>query len=273
MHAAERTRLDPSARTGWSASCRGAVPGALTSVLGVLALVYGFSTAGSTSWNSVPTVGSVLVGVALLILFVHLQRRTAHPVLPMAVVRDRDRGGAYLTVALGGIGVFGVFLFLAYHLQQIRRFTSIETGLAFVPMVVATAVLSILAGGVLLPRVGARAVVTGGFVLAAGTWGFTRLTADAGYPTGVLPGLLLCGAGLGMLFGPAMNLATSRIEPAHAGAAAVVNASQQIGAAIGTALLNAVAVGAADDHRVDRSARAADVLDSATVHGNRAASG
>lgn len=242
----------------------------------MLALVYGFSAAEQTSWTSLPTIGSLLIGAGLIALFVRLQKKVAHPILPMAVVLDRDRAGAYLTVGLGGIGIFGVFLFLAYHLQHIRGFTPLGTGVAFVPMVVAMATLSILAGSVLLPRTGARTVVATGFVLAtSGAWSFTWLTVDSSYTTGVLPGLLLTGAGLGMLFGPAMNLATSRIDPPHAGAAsAMVNASQQIGAALGTALLNTVAVGATGNYLLAHGATSEttrDVLDSATVHGNRVA--
>lgn len=248
------------------------LPGMVTSVLGVLALVHGCSAAERDGWTSPVTLLSLAGGTVLLGLFVLVQTRVSHPLLPLRVVRDRNRGAAYLMVALAGVGMFGVFLFLAYHLQQALGFSALMTGAAFLPMVVSLVVLAIVAGGVLLPRLGPRPVVVGGFLLtAAGTALFTGLSVDSGYATGILPGLLITGCGFGLIFGPAMNLATDRVGPADAGAAsALVNAGQQIGAAIGTALLNTIAVSAAAAHLATRS-EAPDAAARASVHGNTVA--
>jgi EmrB/QacA subfamily drug resistance transporter len=256
--AADRPRLD--------------LPGMITSVLGVFALVYGCSLAEREGWTSPVTLGALAAGVLLLALFVWIETRVAQPLLPMRVVLDRNRGGAYLMVAIAGIGMFGVFLFLAYHLQQVLAFTPLMTGTAFLPMVVSMVVMAIVTGGVLLPRTGPRPVVVGGFVLTAvGTALFTGLTVQSGYAGGVLPGLLIAGAGFGLIFGPAMDLATARVSPADAGAAsAMVNAGQQVGAAIGTALLNTIAVSATSaylaTHREAPGAAA-----QASVHGSTVA--
>ncbi|MEU9887755.1 MFS transporter [Sphaerisporangium sp. NPDC051011] len=248
------------------------LPGMVTSVLGVLALVYGCSAAERDGWTSPVTLGTLAAGVLLLGLFVWIQTRVSQPLLPMRVVRDRNRGGAYLMVAIAGVGMFGVFLFLAYHLQQVLGFSALMTGAAFLPMVVSMVVMAIVTGSVLLPRTGPRAVVVGGFLLTAlGTSLFTGLTVHSGYASGILPGLLIAGAGFGLIFGPAMNLATDRVGPADAGAAsAMVNAGQQVGAAIGTALLNTIAVSATSSYLADHP-ETPDAAAQASVDGNTVA--
>ncbi|MFJ5837380.1 MFS transporter [Streptomyces shenzhenensis] len=244
--------------------------GTITSVLGVLALVYGCSTAERDGWTSAVTLGSLAAGVLLLALFVFIQTCVSQPLLPMRVVRDRNRAGAYLMVAVAGVGMFGVFLFLAYHLQQVLGFTALTTGAAFLPMVIAMVVMAIVTGGILLPRTGPRTLVTAGFLLtAAGTALFTALDVHSTYAAGILPGLFITGAGFGLIFGPAMNLATDRVDAADAGAAsALVNAGQQIGAAIGTALLNTIAVSATTCYLTTHTA---DAAMQASVHGNAVA--
>ena len=245
--------------------------GVLTSVFGVFAVVYGFSAAEHSSWTSPVTIGSIALGVALLALFVFIETRVPDPVLPMGVVLNRNRGGAYLMVAIAGIGMFGVFLFLTYHLQQVLGFTPLMTGVAFVP-VIGFLVIGAIGAGVVLPRTGPRVIVITGLVLAAlGTTLFTGLTSVSGYAGGVLPGLVIIGAGFGLVFGPAMNLATYGAAPSQCGAAsAMVNAGQQLGAAIGTALLNTIAVSGAAGYLAGR-AGTPDLATQATIHGNRVA--
>lgn len=248
------------------------LPGMVTSVVGVFALVYGCSAAERDGWTSPVTLGALGAGVLLLALFGWIETRVAQPLLPMRVVLDRNRGAAYLMVAIGGIGMFGVFLFLAYHLQQVLAFTPLMTGVAFLPMVVSMVAVAIVTGGVLLPRTGPRPVVVGGFVLTAvGTALFAGLTVHSGYAGGILPGLLIAGAGFGLIFGPAMDLATARVDPADAGAAsAMVNAGQQVGAAIGTALLNTIAVSATSAYLVNHP-EAPGAAAQASVQGNTVA--
>jgi EmrB/QacA subfamily drug resistance transporter len=248
------------------------LPGMVTSVLGVLALVYGCSAAERDGWTSQVTLGALAAGMLLLGLFVWIQTRVSQPLLPMRVVRDRNRGGAYLMVAIAGVGMFGIFLFLAYHLQQVLGFSALMTGVAFLPMVISMVVMAIVTGGVLLPRTGPRLVVVGGFLLTAvGTALFTSLTVQSGYAGSILPGLLITGSGFGLIFGPAMNLATDRVAAADAGAAsALVNAGQQIGAAIGTALLNTLAVSATTSYLTTHP-KTPDAAAQASVHGNTVA--
>jgi EmrB/QacA subfamily drug resistance transporter len=244
------------------------VPGAATSFVGLIALVYGFSRAEQSGWTSVSTLAVLGGGVVALVLFVRIESRARDPLLPLEVVLDRTRGGAYLTVALAGVGMFGVFLFLAYHLQQVLSLSALATGAAFLPMVVSLVAMAIVSGGTLLPRFGPRVTTVAGFALAAvGTALLTLLTVDSGYATAILPGLIVVGTGFGLLFGPAMNLATDRVAPGQAGAAsAMVNASQQIGAAVGTALLNTLAVGVTSAYVADHGA--ADAAQ-ALLNGNR----
>lgn len=244
--------------------------GALTSTLGVLAIVYGLTIAESRSWTDPVTLAAMVAGLTLLVLFVRVENKAIRPILPMRVVVDRNRAGAYLMVAVAGVGMFGVFLFLTYHLQVVGGFTPLETGLAFLPMVLMLVIGAILSGSILLPRVGARALaVTGLAVAAVGAASFTAIGADTAYAAGVLPGLAIAGAGFGLVFGPAMNLATLRVTPEDAGAAsAMVNAGQQLGAAFGTALLNTVALGASAANLSTRpEASAVDAL----IYGNTVA--
>src|SRR5213078_1698049 len=119
------------------------IPGAVTASAGLVGLVYGLSNAETHGWGASLTSAALSVGVALLAAFIAIERRVEHPLLPLRVVADRRRGGAYLAVAIVGAGMFGVFLFLTYYLQQTLRFSPLETGLAFLPMmatVMATAI-------------------------------------------------------------------------------------------------------------------------------------
>src|SRR5690606_22034974 len=157
------------------------------------------------------------------------------PILPMRVVLDRNRGGAYLMVAIAGIGMFGAFLFLTYHLQVIGKFTPLMTGLAFLPMVVMLVIGAIFAGSVLLPRLGAGALALRGVGTAAiGAPSFRGTCVRCMSAAGLLPDLLVVVGGLGLVSGPAMALATFGVagEEAHA-ASEVVNAAQEVGAASG----------------------------------------
>src|SRR5439155_20574516 len=143
------------------------VPGTLTAVLGLFALVYGFSHAETASWGSPVTLGFLGAGVALLAAFVVIERRVAHPLLPLGVVLDRNRGGSYIAIAIVGIGMLGAFFFLTFYLQQTLGFSPVEAGVGFLPIIAAVIVSSIAASTALLPRIGPRPLVTLGMVFAA----------------------------------------------------------------------------------------------------------
>ncbi|MCW2992556.1 MAG: transporter [Conexibacter sp.] len=222
------------------------IPGTITASAGLFGLVYGFSHAAQTSWSNGTTIGFLVAGVVLLAIFVAIQQRVANPLLPLRVILDRDRGGSYLAIGLTGIAIFGVFLFLTYYLQQNLGFSPIKTGLAFLPMTFLIMFTATVSQTKLLPKVGARPLVGAGLVLGCvGMLYLTGIGAHSSYWTHVFPGLVVMGAGFGLIFAPAIATATLGVEPGDAGvASAMVNTMQQIGGSIGTALLSTLAASA-----------------------------
>ncbi|WP_028061358.1 MFS transporter [Candidatus Solirubrobacter pratensis] len=222
-------------------------PGTAAASAGVFALVFGFSKAETRGWSDALTLGFLAGGVLLLAIFVAIERRAAHPLLPLRVVADRNRGGAYLAAGLVAIGMFGVFLFLTYYLQQTLGFSPVETGLAFLPMVGAIMLTATTSTAKLLPRLGPRPLIPAGMTLAAaGMVLLTGIGVGSTYAGDVLPGLLVMGLGIGLVMAPAMNTATAGVAAHDAGvASAMVNTAQQVGGSIGTALLSSIAASAA----------------------------
>lgn len=237
-------------RTARDRTARLDVPGALLVGGGLFGLVYGFSNAESHDWGSPQTWGWLAAGAFLLIVFAVWQTKSSHPLLPLRVLLDRNRGASFISVLISGAGMFGVFLFLTYYLQQSLGYTPIETGLAFLPMTGALMITSTLASSVLLPRIGPKPVVPLGMGLAAaGMVWMTALDVNSSYVGDILPTLVVTGMGLGLVMPPAMSLATAGVDAGDSGvASATVNAMQQVGGSIGTALLNTLATSAATDY-------------------------
>ncbi|GIF20381.1 EmrB/QacA subfamily drug resistance transporter [Actinoplanes tereljensis] len=231
------------------------IPGAVAAIVGLVGLVYGLGKAETDGWTAAATLIPIIVGVVVLIAFVFIELRVPHPLLPLRVVLDRNRGGSYASIGIAGAGMFGIFLFLTYYLTQFLSFTPIQTGLAFLPMLGAIMLSATTAGSILTPKVGPRPLVPVGALIAAGGMAFmTRLDLDSTYASGVLPGLLVIGLGLGLVFAPTQNAATSGVEHADAGvASAMVNTMQQIGGSIGTALLSSFAASAATNYMVGKT--------------------
>ena len=230
---------DPDVRIDW--------PGTVLVVGGLVSVVYGLSEAETQGWRAPTTLVLLAAGVVLLVMFVLVEQRAAHPLLPLRIVLNRFRGGALLAIGLSAIGVFGIFLFLTYYLQLTLNYSPVKSGLAFLPMIAAIVAASTISSGVLMPRVGPRPLISAGMLLAAG--GLSLLAAQLGlrtsYVAWILPSLLLVGAGLGLVFGCALNAATYDTGAADAGvASAMVNTNQQVGGSIGTALLNTLAASA-----------------------------
>jgi EmrB/QacA subfamily drug resistance transporter len=244
------------------------IPGAITASAGLFGLVYGFSNAETHGWGTPLTIAALAAGVALLAAFVAIERRVDHPLLPLRVVADRGRAGAYLAVAIVGAGMFGVFLFLTYYLQQTLGFSPLETGLAFLPMMAVIMPTGAIGQTRLVPRFGTRRLVTLGMALGATAMlMLTGVTVDSSYATHVLPGLMVMGLGLGLIMAPAMSTATLGVDRRDAGvASAMVNTGQQIGGSIGTALLSTLASGAASNYGAAHRP-AADLVAQAAVHG------
>jgi EmrB/QacA subfamily drug resistance transporter len=222
------------------------LPGAALVSASMFCLVYGFSNASSHNWHTPSTYGFLASGAALLALFAFWQTRTANPLLPPRVVLDRNRGGAYLAMLIVGAGMFGIFLFLTYYLQQTLHYSPVVTGVAFLPMVAMIVVSANLSNIVLMPRLGPKPVVASGMLLAAVSMAWlTRIGLHSGYVAVVLGPLLVAGTGFGFAIAPAMSTGTLGVAPQDAGvASAVLNAGQQIGGSIGTSLLNTLAASA-----------------------------
>ncbi|WP_330249788.1 MFS transporter [Nocardia sp. NBC_00565] len=226
------------------------IPGTLVVTAALFGIVYGFSHAESTSWTNPVTLGFLIGGAVLLAVFVFIETRVANPLLPLRIVLDRTRGGSFLTVFVMGIGMFAIFLFLTYYMQLSMGYSPIKTGLAFLPMVAGMVVSSTTVPSLLLPKVGPKIVVSGGFLVAAlGMAWLTQIGLDSGYVTHILPALILMGLGLGGAMSTAFQGATAGVHHEDAGvASAMINTSQQVGGSIGTALLSTIAASAATDY-------------------------
>jgi EmrB/QacA subfamily drug resistance transporter len=242
--------------------------GTVVGSAGIFALVYGFSEADRTSWGASTTLAFLAAGVALLLVFVAVERRSDHPLLPLWIVADRNRGGSLLAMLLTTIGIYGVFFFVTFYLQQTLGYSPVKSGLAFLPMVAAIIATSTTSSTVLLPRLGPRPLIPSGMVLAAiGMLLLTGLDTHSTYLGHLLPGLVVTGVGLGLVFAPGFNTATQGIERDDAGVgSATVNTAQQVGGSIGTSLLNTVATTATSNFLVGKTVSAG-VVATATVHG------
>jgi EmrB/QacA subfamily drug resistance transporter len=227
-------------------------PGAVLACAGLFGIVFGFSHAETAGWTAPLTIGSLAAGVLLLAAFAFAERRSSHPLLPLRIITDRTRGGAYLAVGLTGIAIFGTFLFLTYYLQVVKGYSPLTTGLLFLPMIACIMVSSNLSSIVALPRVGPRALIASGMLLGAGGLAYlAQLTVTSSYPGGVLPALLVMGLGFGMIFAPAINTATAGVARQDSGvASALVNTMQQVGGSIGTSALSTIALTATASYLV-----------------------
>jgi EmrB/QacA subfamily drug resistance transporter len=253
-------RPESRARMDWA--------GVVLASAGLFGIVYGFSHAELSGWSAPLTVGSLVGGAVLLAAFAFAESRVSHPLLPLRVIVDRARGGSYISVGLTGIAVFGVFLFLTYYLQDIKGYSPLTSGLAFLPMIACILLSSNTSSILLLPRVGPRALIVTGMVLGGGAMGYlTQLTVSSGYAANIVPALIALGLGFGMIFSPAINTATAGVARRDSGvASALVNTMQQVGGSVGTAALSTVALTATATyltaHHVGRLAPA-----TAAVHG------
>lgn len=226
------------------------VPGVVAVSGGMFCLVYGLSNAATHSWRTPSTWGFLAAGVALLIVFAFWQFRAAQPLLPPRIVLDRNRGSAYLAILILGVGIYGIFLFLIYYMQVSLGYSAITSGVALLPMIVFTAVGATVGNSVLMPRFGPKPLVAAGLLInaAAMAW-LTRIGVDSGYASALLGPLSVAGIGAGLIYGGAADTGTSGVEPRDTGvASACINTGQQLGGAIGTALLNTIAVSAATSY-------------------------
>ena len=217
------------------------VPGVLLSALGLVSLVYGFSKAAEegVGWSDPVTLTLLAAAAVLLVAFVLYERRASHPLLPLRVVLDRNRGGSYVIFLLVGAGIFAIFLFLTFYFQQTLGYSPLESGFAFLPFSGGI----ILGAGIvsqLLPRVGPKPLMIVGLAMAvAGMLWLVGIGETSSYVTEVLPALIVMSVGMAAVFVPTSSTALVGVEEHDAGiASAVLNTSQQVGGSLGLALLN-----------------------------------
>lgn len=237
-------------------------PGAVTVTLGVVALVYGLSDAGTSGWGSARVMTTLAAAVVLLAAFVVIETRTAAPMVPLSIFRHRPLSIANALFATLGVTLTAVVYFLSLYEEQVLGYSAIRTGLTLVPMTVMTAIGAI-ASQKMVPIFGPRVLlIAGGTIAAVGMAWLSRIPVHSGYAAHVLGPTLIAGAGMSLMFVPIVAAATLGIDRQHAGlASGLVNMSRQVGGAIGLAILVTVA---ASDARHSGLSEAAGV-----VHGYR----
>jgi len=223
------------------------VPGAVTGTGGVALLVYGLSKAatgqdGVSHWGDAQVLASLTASVVLLVSFVLIEMRSSRPLLPMRVLADRNRSGAYLIMLCVGTGLFGLFFFLTVFLQTVLGYSAIRTGLAYLPFPVGLVTASAVASQ-LVPRTGPRSLIlTGTAMVAGGIFWLSRLTEHASFFSHLLGPQLVSSFGLGLVFVPLALVALHNVAEQDSGvASSLLNTAQQVGGAIGLALLGTVA--------------------------------
>ena len=234
--------LIPRART--STKGTGADPvGTFSITLGLFALVFGFSSAESSSWSSAVTIVSFVIGAALLTLFGLTEARVRSPLFPLRILADRTRATTLFILLLASVGLYAEFLFLTYYLQRNLGFSPLIAGVAFLPQTAGTIAVATLGSGLIMRRLPPGVVLPGSMIGAAGgMFWLSQISTQADYLSTVLPAVILLGASLGAAFTAAFSLAVVGVDPDDAGvASAAVNAMQQIGGSVGPSLFNTIA--------------------------------
>ena len=244
------------------------LPGTVVVSAGLFSLVYGFSHAETDGWANGITIGFLIAAGVLLTAFVVMQRRATNPLLPLRIVLDRNRGGAYLAMFMAAAGMFAVFLFLTYYLQRSQGYSAVMTGVAFLPMTGMILVTTSIASTMLMTRVSPRILIPAGMLVSGvGMYLLTRIGLDVSYASTVLPATLLLGVGLGLVFAPAFNLGTLGVRASDSGvASATVNTMQQVGGSVGTALLNTIAASAATSYLSSHTGPVQQLQANAAIH-------
>jgi EmrB/QacA subfamily drug resistance transporter len=223
------------------------LPGAITGSLGLGALVYGLSYAATTPdgvshWGDTKVIVSLVAAVVLLVSFGFIEVRSKQPLVPMRVLRSRDRTGAYLISLCVGTALFGMFFFLTLFVQNVWGYSPLKTGIAYLPLIG----MVILASGVasqLVTRIGARPLMLAGSVVATGgLFWLSRINENSHYVSGLLGPMLVTALGMGLIFVPLSLVSLIKVADADAGvASSLLNVGQQVGGSIGLAILGTVA--------------------------------
>ncbi len=228
------------------------IPGAVTATVGLVSLVYGLTHAASDGWTDGVTLACIAAGVVLIALFLTIEYRSRHALMPFRVLASRTRAVSFVAMLVVGAGMFAMFYFLGLYLQQVLGYSPVKSGLAFLPFS-AGIVFAAQTASFLITRVDPRWISAPGAVLAAaGMWGLSRLEVDSSYLGGLLPYMLLIAVGLGLVFVPLTLTAVSGVAREDSGVgSAVLNTMQQVGGAIGLAVLSTVSATAATDRAAE----------------------
>ena len=221
--------------------------GAVLSTGGMLLLVYGIVTAPDAGWSSLRTIAELAGAAVLLALFVMNERRQQHPLLPLSIFRVKGLAAADVTQVIAMAGFVSMFFFLTLYMQDVLRYSPIRTGLAYLPVCAGVGIGSGITSKV-LSRVGARTVIVAAALVAAvGVFYLSRIPVHGSYVTDLLPGLVIMALGLGGLFVGVTAAANAGVPSDKAGlAASLLNASNQVGGALGLAILAAIATSHTD---------------------------
>jgi EmrB/QacA subfamily drug resistance transporter len=243
------------------------VAGALTSTAGMAALVYAFIRAASNGWADRLTLAAFAAAAALLTAFLVTETHTAHPVTPLRLFADQGRAASYLVRLLLVAGMFGMFFFLTQFLQEVLGFSPLRAGIAFLPMTAALFAVSRLTPR-LVPRFGPKPLMVAGLLpVVAGMAWLAQISPATTYTSGILGPMLLIGTGMGVAFVPLTMASLRGVAPQDSGAAAsMVNVMQQVGGALGLAILVTVA-GRAARHAAAPATAALSSAHQIVVHG------
>jgi EmrB/QacA subfamily drug resistance transporter len=224
------------------------VPGAVLVTGGLVVLVYAITQANGYGWGSVETIGLFAAAAALLAAFIGWEARTREPLMPFSIFRLRTLVGANLVGLIMGTAMFAMFLMLTLYMQQVLTYSAMKTGVAYLAVAGTAIVWSTLAAS-LVTRIGVKPVLVAGMTfLSVGLLYFTQVSVGGSYVGDLLPGFLLISVGLGFSFVPISIAALAGVQPSEAGlASGLLNTSQQIGGALGIAVLSAIATSATND--------------------------
>ncbi len=248
------------------------LPGAITGSVGLAALVYGLSSAatspnGVSHWGDTKVIVSLVIAVVSLVAFGFIEARSKHALVPIRVLRSRDRTGSYLIMLCVGTALFGMFFFLTLFLQNVWGYSALKTGIAYLPMIATVMAASGIASQ-LVNRIGARPLLVAGSVIATGgMFWLSRINEGSHYASGLLGPMMVTALGMGLLFVPLSLVALSKVGDRDAGvASSLLNTGQQVGGSIGLAILGTVAWSAVATSIHSQAAAAAAAARHATVH-------
>ncbi|MFJ9590957.1 MFS transporter [Streptomyces acidicola] len=231
------------------------IPGTVTGTGGLIALVYGITRGGEHGWTDGLTLVSFGASVVLLTVFLFIQGRAAHPMMPLRLFKDRNRSGSYATILFIGAGMMATFYFLTLYMQLILGYSPVKTGFAYLPFSIGVGVAATVSSK-LLTRLAPRLIAGPGLLMAAaGMFWFAQLTPDSSYTAHLMPAMFVTAVGLGVSFVPITLSGVSAVQGQDTRiASALLNTAQQIGGALGLAVLSTVSNSAANDKLPDAAA-------------------